>query len=204
MSSSAVIAAVTETLRNRLMGVQVDYPDATVTTRPPHKARTAQSLENQLNLFLYHLAPDMGWRQQGRESGTRKGHLHLPGQGGKTLALNLYYLVTAYGKDDDDIASHQLIGWVLSCFHNNPDLTWEDLRQGSYGNDLKPPADIVRLTPHPLSQEELSKVWAMYGPGVCGPTVAYQVSSVLIPSQSARPPMLPAIELSASPVGGQL
>jgi hypothetical protein len=198
MSDFLAIAAITTTLRNLLaqVAVQANLPDAmvlpdtTVTTRPPHKARSDRTTGNQLNLFLYRLAPDTAWRRRG--GGAKPGTENLSAV--KPVALNLYYLITAYGQNDDDILAHQLIGWVISYFNEYPELNREVMQQNYSGHFLTQQTDKIGVNPYPLSQEELSKLWSAFGRDVCGPTVAYQVSPVLIGGSS-----VPASTLQRGP-----
>ena len=94
-------------LRQRLdRGLNVDVPGTRVTTRPPDQVRDREA--NQVNLFLYQTTPNAAWR-----------NIDLPGRsstgsepaGPPPLALNLYYLVSAYGRDGDDLdpISHRLL-----------------------------------------------------------------------------------------------
>jgi hypothetical protein len=182
MSDYLAIAAVTTTLRNLLMQVtvQANLPDTTVTTRPPHRARSDRTTGNQINLFLYRLAPDTAWRRRSNGSkamGDRPSAV-------KPVALNLYYLITAYGKDDDDILSHQLIGWVISRFNTYIELNQDVIQQNYPEHALVQQTEQIGVNPYPLSQEELSKLWSAFGRDVCGPTVAYQVSPILISGPS--------------------
>src|SRR6516225_3010750 len=105
MSNTFTIAAVTATLRHLLdQGLTTVLPGAKVTIRPPDKARENVT-GNQINLFLYHTLPNAAWRNTG-----------LPvTPSASPLALNLYYLLSAYGQDEDDSdpASHRLLGQAM-------------------------------------------------------------------------------------------
>src|ERR1700712_208569 len=98
MSNSHAIAAVTSTLRSILQTgalAQPDLADATVTIQPLDKARGANT-NNQLNLFLYMVVRNAAW-----VSADMPRQVH-PGEGAfPPLPLNLYYLVTAFGANDD-------------------------------------------------------------------------------------------------------
>src|SRR6266704_5678193 len=105
MSNPRAIAAVTATLRHILDGtmrslLQHVYSDDTelqnilITTKPPDKARDDQN-NDQLNLFLYQVLPNAAWRNMDIPQHLRSGETGIP-----PLALNLYYMLTAYGKDN--------------------------------------------------------------------------------------------------------
>src|SRR5437667_11903702 len=103
MSNALSIAAVTATLRRLLDSINVTIEttlaQADITTRPPDKARDNES-GNQLNLFLYQVLPNAAWRNMDIPQRTKSGESAMP-----PLALNLYYMLTAYGNGNDDILS---------------------------------------------------------------------------------------------------
>jgi hypothetical protein len=178
MSSPTAIAAVTATLRHLLdRGLGADYPGTRVTTRPPDKARD-NSAGNQVNLFLYHTLPNAAWRNRG-----------LPDAAGPApLALNLYYLLTAYGQNDDDAdpTSHRLLGEAMHILHDHAVLDPVAIREALPGNDLHEQAERVRITLQPMSLEELSKLWSTFQTQY-RITAAYEVSVVLIARARGRP-----------------
>jgi hypothetical protein len=174
MSNPLAIAAVTASFRNLLMGVTADLPDAQVTAKPPHKARNSNENGNQLNIFLYQTALNAAWQQKKGANWSQVGKMVKP-----SLALNLYYLLTAYGKNDEDILSHRLLGQAMSILHNHGVFTADEIKAALPGNDLYEQLEQVRITPQPLSLEELSKLWNNFQT-VYSISVAYQVSVVLI------------------------
>ena len=67
MSSALAIAAVTASLRDRLNDGLLDQDlshvgSFTVTAQPPDRITTGGNEVNQLNLFLYQVTPNLGWR----------------------------------------------------------------------------------------------------------------------------------------------
>jgi hypothetical protein len=184
------IAAVSATLRKRLHGAT----GAWVTVRPPDAARTAgDEGRQQLNLFLYHALPNAAWR-----------NLSPPGQGGAfdpglpPLALNLYYLITAYDDLQNEQAAHALLGQAMSLLHDFPVLDRDEIEDAIAGDaDLRDAAlarqfEHVRLTWQPLSLEDLSKIWTG-SQSHFRMSVAYEASVVLIDSKRespAGPPVL--------------
>jgi hypothetical protein len=173
MSNSLAIAAVTATLRYLLdRGLNAEVPGTRLTTRPPDKARDGQS-GNQVNLFLYQTLPNAAWR-----------NLALPGNPGPPpLALNLHYLLSAYGQNEDDPepTSHHLLGLAMRILHDHAVLDPAVIRAALPGNDLHEQAERVRVTPQPLSLEEMSKLWSTFQTPY-RLAVAYEVSVVLIAS----------------------
>jgi hypothetical protein len=165
MSNTLAIGAVTATLRQLLSKVAEPLPldpiadpdlaDATCTARPPDKARSAED-SNQLNLFLYQTAPNAALRNYGMP-GSNQGEASL-----SPLALNLYYLVTAYGKDHDDVLSHRLLGRAMTLLHDHSTLFAVDIEKALPGSGLSAQFDKVRLAPQPMNTEELAKLWATF------------------------------------------
>src|SRR6476620_2781130 len=116
MTGSGVIAAVTAALRRRLeQAAGAELPGTRITTRPLDKARDSQG-GNQVNLFLYLALPNAATRNL--DAGTR-GPAEPPRS---VLALNLNYLLSFYGQDEDDAGphSHRLLGSVMQSLHANP------------------------------------------------------------------------------------
>jgi hypothetical protein len=175
MSNTLAIAIVTATLRNLLMGVTAAIPDTTVTTKPPHKARSGDTLSNQLNLFLYQTVPNAAWRQASRTASAAKAD-NRP----SPLALTLYYFLTAYGRDDDDINAHHLLGEAMGILHAHELLTRAELQAALPGSDgREQQEERIRITPQNLSSEELTRLWGLFQTPYTV-SVAYQVSVVLL------------------------
>ena len=178
------LAPVTTAMRNRLMSVTYDIPDVTITAKPLHKARENRTNGNQINLYLYRVAVDAAWRKKSPIS-RQSGNAQSP----PPMALNLYYLVTAYGRNDDDVLCHELLGQAMRCFHNPAVLKTIEL-ESVLSKDFYADAttskqqhleeiDGIKITPHPLPLEELTKLWSLFQTPYAI-SVAYQVSTVLV------------------------
>lgn len=185
MSNELAIAAVTTTLRNLIsQSIRDELGSGIVTTRPPDKARENGDATNQINLFLYQTQVNAHWRNRDIPTQVR------PGETGRSpLPLNLYYLVTAYGQDNDDIAGHRLLGGVMRVFHDNAILQSGAIRTALAESDLHNQVERVRITPVPMTLEEISKLWTTFQTQYRIST-AYEVSVVLIDSAvPARTPL---------------
>ncbi len=202
MSSWLAIAAVTATIRSLLeQGLNADVAGTTVTTRPPDKARNGTS-GSQVNLFLYHTVLSSGRRNMDVPQRVRAGETGYP-----PLPLNLHYLVTVYyGDNEDDIdtatdanrllGSHRLLGRAMSILHDHPLLGPADI------NAILPPGDrldnpyeeveSVRITPDPLSLDDVSKLWAGFQTQYRMSTT-YEASVVLINSSRPTAAALPVL-----------
>ncbi|HXI26414.1 MAG TPA: DUF4255 domain-containing protein [Pyrinomonadaceae bacterium] len=198
MSSPLAIAAVTAALKDLLNNGLLDHDlsvvgNFSVTALPPDRIATGQNEPNQLNLFLYQVTPNLGWRNVGLP--TRDGNgVRLSAA---PLALDLHYLLSAYGSQD--LNAEILLGYAMQLLHETPVITREQLRTvlgtplpipvdgsllpGPFGAlsavDLADQMELIKISPVFLSTEDLSKMWtamqARYRP-----TMAYHVSVVLI------------------------
>ena len=200
MSDSLAIAAITATLRD-LLQLGLNAENATVITRPPDKVQ-ANASRNHVNLFLYHATVDPHWRNMDVPWKVK------PGETGHTpLPLNLYYLITAYYGESEDgvdtitdqnrlLGSHRLLGRAMSVLHDHPLLDTDAINASLPGSDRSEhPYDQVeriRITPHILSLDELSKVWTGFQTQY-RLSAAYQVSVVLIESSRATRTPLPVL-----------
>lgn len=209
MSSPLAIAAVTATIKDLLNDGLLNHDlsslgSFTVTSLPPDRISTGQTEPNQLNVFLYQVTPNSGWRNSALPSRDAAGtRISNP-----PLALDLHYLITAYGSED--LNAEVLLGYAMSLLHETPVLSRQQLRtvlggvspvDGSiipspFGNlsaeDLADQIELVKITPVFLNTEDLSKLWtsmqARYRP-----SMAYMASVVLIQSEASiksAPPVL--------------
>lgn len=208
MSSALAIAAVTATLKDLLNNGLIDHNlgvvgNFSVTAQPPDRITTGQTESNQVNLFLYQVTPNLGWRNAGLPARNTRGDR----VGAPPLALDLHYLMSVYGAAD--LNAEVLLGYAMQLLHETPVLTRNQLRTSLAGNTVLPPnpqgpfgphvavdladqVEQIKITPVYLSSEELSKLWtsmqARYRP-----SMAYLVSVVLIQRKdgvAAAPPVL--------------
>jgi hypothetical protein len=192
VSNALAIAAVTATLRNLLtQGIQLEpnLVDTTVTTTVPDRARTSGATANQVNLFLYQAVPNVAWRNLDLPTIVRPGETGHP-----PLALNLYYLLTAYGRDDDQSQpfSHELLGRAMSILHDHPVLGAAEIEAALAGNDLFTQVERIRFTLQPLGVEEIYRLWT----GFQTPyrtSVSYEATVVLIDSTLPAVAPLPVL-----------
>jgi Pvc16 N-terminal domain len=191
MSNSLAIAAVTATLQSLLQSnitSDSELSDTKVTILPLDKARHGIS-SNQLNIFLYQVVRNATWTNQDMPRQSKPGERNYP-----PLPLNLYYLITAFGRDDDVAQpfSHRVLGKAMSLLHDYPVFNPEDIKAATSG--LMPEADLdkqiehVRLTLHPTPLDELSKLWTGFA-SQFRLSAAYEVDVTLI--DSLRSPAAP-------------
>lgn len=217
MSSALAIAGVTAVLRDLLNDGMVNRnvsgvlgSTVTVTARPPDRVVPANGTEaTQLNLFLHAVTPNAGWRNERLPSRDASGRVRLTNP---VLALDLHYLISAYGAED--LHTEILLGHAMQLLHETPALDRLAISTAlvpspSVGTSL-PPAlraladcglaeqvESLKVTPEHLSTEELSKLWTAIQAHY-RPSAAYMVSVVLIESASPTHATLPV--LSRGPV----
>lgn len=217
MSSALAIAAVTASLKDLLNNGLMDHDLSTlgsfsVTAQPPDRVTTGTTENNQLNLFLYQVTANPGWRNVDLPSRDRGGlRTATP-----PLALDLHYLLTAYGAQD--LNAEVLLGYAMQVLHDSPVLTRGQLRSalaapapvdgtllpGPFGalsaEDLADQVEMIKVTPVYLGSEDLSKLWtamqARYRP-----SMAYAVSVVLIQSEAGGRAALPVLKRGAEDRG---
>jgi hypothetical protein len=208
MSNALAIASVTAVLKDLLDNAMIDHSvssnvggTVTVTALAPDRIKTGDDESPQLNLFLYHVMPNPGWRNVGLPSRDEYGErlTNAP------LALDLYYLLMAYGKQDFE--AEILLGYATQLLHETPVLTRDAIRKSlaspsPVGGGILPPAlqtlvasdladqvELIKISPQPMTTEEISKLWTAFQ-AKYRPSVAYHASVVLIESTyPARSPL---------------
>ena len=210
MSSALAIASVTRVLKDLLNDGMIDHDvsgtvggNVIVSALPPDRIDvTPANTESRLNIFMYQAVPNTGWNNIGFPSRNSRGdRITNP-----PLALNLHYLLTAYGADE--LHSEILLGYGMQLMHEIPVLGREAIR-----TSLAPPSDLstgglppellalstselaeqieqIKITPMVLNIEELSKLWTTFE-SKYRPTACYMVSVVLIESKKSTKASLP-------------
>jgi Pvc16 N-terminal domain len=192
MSNSLAIAATTATLRNLLLSkvriFDTELADLDVTTRAPDVARKGITVSS-LNVFLYQTIVNAAWRNMDMPRQVRPGETGSP-----PLALNLHYLVTAYGRDDTDgnALSHRVLGGAMSVLHDHSVLGAQEIANALPNNDLAEQIERVRITPLPLSIEEMSKLWTTFQTNY-RISAAYEATVILIDSRNPVKSALPVL-----------
>lgn len=195
MSNPLAIAAVTATLRHLLdEGINAHLPGTTISTKPPDKAFNGS---NCVNLFLYQANANPALRNMDLPHEVKAGE-----SGSPALALDLYYLLTAYGESEEetDPTTHKLLGYAMSILHDHALLGRAEIRDALADNDLHEQFERVRITHQPMSVDELSKLWTTFQTNYRLST-AYQAAVVLIDSSKAKTLPLPVLRRGAEDQG---
>jgi hypothetical protein len=185
--STLTIATVTAVLKNLIENALVSRDvnrsiggDTGVTVMAPDRIATGSEEKPQLNLFMYHVQPSATLRSN-----------RIEGQP-VPLAVELHYLLTAYGSQD--YQTDILLGFALQLMHETPVLSGEkigttlrSMTEGKRGaspslaaltnSDLATLVDQVRITPQFMDADGLSRLWSSLQ-AKSRPSVAYKVSVV--------------------------
>ena len=209
MSNALAIASVSAVLKDLLNNGLIDHDLASalgpvkVSALPPDRVVPASGTEpTQLNIFLHQVSHNAAWRNTALPSRSGAGErLRNP-----PLALDLHYLVTAYGASE--FHAEILLGYAMQLLHETPVLTRDVIRKtletpspitGSVlptafqtlpAAELADQFEQLRIVPQSLSSEEMSRLWAAIQSHY-RPTAAYQVSVVLIESKKRTKAALP-------------
>ena len=194
MSTPSAIATVTALLR-RILHQATD--GANITTKSPGIARDGID-GAQLNLFLYATHVNTAFSNT-----PMLGQVSLGKSGNPPLALILKYLITAYGANDDDISGQELMGHAMSHLHDRPLLGPDDFVGIDPDSDLQNQIERLRITPDPLSLDDMSKLWNSFQSQYRFST-GYEVSVVLIDSARAGRAPLPVLKRGAQDQGAQV
>lgn len=221
MSSALAIAAVTAVLRDllndgliraNLSGV-LGSAAAVSVLAPDRVVPGSASETSQLNLFLYSVTPNMGWRNEGLPSRDVSGKMRLSNA---PLALDLHYLVSAYS--GGDLHAEMLLGVAMQVLHETPVLTRERIRAALVpaGGGAATPAlralaasgladqvELIKVVPEYLTGEDSSKLWSAIQSHF-RPTAGYVASVVLIEANEPTRSPLPVLSRgTVDPVTGR-
>lgn len=218
MSSALAIAGITQILRDLLNDGLVDHDVAaavgtnvTVHARPPDRALTEAGDTPALNVFFYHVEADQAW-----------SNLCLPTRNGAgerlqntPLALDLFYMISAYGAED--LHADILLGHAMQILHEHPGISRAEIQtalspapavaaglppalQALADTGLADQAEAIRIAPHYLSPEEMSRIWTSLQSNY-RPSMAYRVSAVLIEETQAGRGALPVLTIGPDDAG---
>ena len=204
MSNALAIAGTSAVLYQILNNVfgSTSFGSVTVTALAPDIVQTSQNGAPtlQVNLFLHQVTHNAGWRNIDLPSVSADGKSRLRNQ---PLALDLHYLLTAYGKENFE--AEALLGYAVQALHQTPVLARSDILAAlnpppSTGNtnlngslDLAGLADqveMLKVTPASLGREEMAWLWTALKADY-RPTFPFQVTVVLIQAESTTNASLP-------------
>jgi Pvc16 N-terminal domain/IPT/TIG domain len=164
-------------------------PTRGITAVSPDLVTTGPDEQPQLNLFMYYISLNPALRNLGLPSSNA--------QGGRVsnppLALDLHYLVTAYGSGQFD--AEILLAWAMKVFHDTPVVASQTIQAALdtlaaqqqptteasliSGSTLAEQIEHLRITPEVLTTEEIYRLWTAFQ-AAYRPTTALQVSVVVV------------------------
>jgi Pvc16 N-terminal domain len=209
MSNALSIAAVTAVLKDLLENglvkdaIAISVGDVIVTALPPDRISVGGDERAQLNLFLYQITQNRNadWVSQDFRSKQPRQIIESRSTN-PPLALDLHYLLTAYGAKD--FQAELLLGYAMQLLHRIPVLTRNtieaSLKSASTVNtssilsqalgtvsisDLAGEIGQIKICPEFFSMEDTSKLWSSLQTPY-RPSAAYQASMVCINSYDAK------------------
>jgi Pvc16 N-terminal domain/IPT/TIG domain len=197
MSDYLAVGGVTAVLRWLLTNdLTAGGPNAVLTSASgitavsPDLIEAGQNEEPQLNLFMYYTNLNPALRNQDLPSYDADGHRVA----NPPLALNLHYLVSAYGSTQTaQLAAEILLGWAMKVFHDNPVVPAQTIQDALSALATQSSAEAklvsastlagqiehIRITPEALTIEEIYRLWPAFQ-AAYRPSSAFQVSVVVI------------------------
>ena len=190
MTGPLGIAATTAVLRHMLQNALRTanlaslLGDVTVSALPPDRIDVANET-SRLNQFMYQVRRN-ATRSNSESSSFRTAGNRLPDP---PLALDLSYLLSAYGAQE--FFGEILLGYGALLVHQTPVLTRDLVLQTFSGSPLPPDLallagsgldaqeELVSLSIEPMTIEDLSRLWQMFGEKY-RPSVALNAHVVLI------------------------
>jgi len=203
VSSPLAIAAVTAVLQKFLQNSVAKYGlddilngTVKVSAEPPDRILNGNPSPDRINLFLFQATENQAWRHQDLPTRNANGDRMT----NPPLALDLSYLLTAYGSAD--FHAEVLLGHAMSVFHEMPIFTRDAIRaaipapppptlpNALTNADLADQVEQIKIVPQVMSVEEISKIWSALQ-SQYRPTAVYKASVVLIETSKAVRPTLP-------------
>jgi hypothetical protein len=210
LALAAVTAVIKDLLNNGIVAndlASMAGNPVRVTSKAPDLLKAGDDEQAGLNLFLYHTTPNTTIRNNSLPALDSRGdRVSNP-----PLALDLHYLLMAYGKDE--YQAEILMGYAMQQLHETPVLTRGAIRaslsaipslqvsgsmlpaafQALAASDMADQVELVKIVPEPLSVEEISRLWAAFQANHFRLTAGYVASVVLIQSQKSTRASLPVL-----------
>lgn len=203
LSIATVTAVIKNLLENGLVGdaIAASVGDVLVTALPPDRIQVGNDERAQINLFLYQVTQNrnVDWvseefRNRNRSINNNARPTNPP------LALDLHYLLTAYGAKD--FQAEILLGYAMQMLHVSPVISSEVVKNTLVNASLAVTSSVfaqalagisvsnlaerigqIKINSEFLNMEETSKIWSALQTHY-RPSATYQASMVLIESDS--------------------
>lgn len=196
MSNYLAIATVTEAIRQMLeRAIKPDFPEAlneaTVSAVRPNSGATDLPKLG-VNIYLYQVSHNAAFRNADIPTRSSSGAV----QQKPRAALDLHYLFSFYG-EENKLEPQQVMGSVIRTLHASPMLLPKQITHIIETSDFLSESDLdaeierIKLTPLPLTIEELSKIWSVFFQNSYTLSIAYTASVVFIEGKESPAPSLP-------------
>jgi hypothetical protein len=194
VSTYKAVAGVSSSLKVLLRDRMTETAEITIAP-PDVKVDTVTG--RRLNLYLYHLSENAYLKNQ-----EIPGEGHPGAYGHPPLSLDLRYILTAFGASDTgpdaDIEAQWILGDAMRVLHDIAVIT-PDLVEQKKPAPQPPILDVslrgqfeqIKITLHPASLEEISKIWTALPNVNFRRSVLYEVSVTQIQSERPRSLALP-------------
>ncbi len=202
MSDYAAVAAVTETLRFLLLKAAEDAQinGIEITVGRPKDSKNGDPNRPRINIYLYQVEPNASFRNASSPTRDAAGSLYQKPQ----APLNLHYLMSFYGEEPKPQLLLGLTAVTLKAFpFLTPQLIGEAMAALPSGTPKSVAASglgdqsvDIRVSPHKISLDEMSKFWTSFFQVPYTLSMAYDVSVVLLDAQ-----LTPATPLPVKPGG---
>lgn len=209
MSNALSIAAVTAVLKDLLENglvsdsITASVGDVIVTALPPDLITVGTDERAQLNLFLYQVTQNRNVDWVSQEFRSKNSRINKnPRTTNPPLALDLHYLLTAYGAKD--FQAELLLGYAMQLLHRTPTIAGSTIENalknastrntanvfsqalvGVSVSDLAEEIGQIKLSPEFFNMEDTSKLWSALQTHY-RPSASYQASMVLIESNDPQ------------------
>ncbi|MDZ8053477.1 MAG: DUF4255 domain-containing protein [Aulosira sp. ZfuVER01] len=208
MSNALSIAAVTAVLKDLLENglvsdsITASVGDVIVTALPPDLITVGTDERAQLNLFLYQVTQNrnVDWVSQEFRSKSSRINKNLR-SANPPLALDLHYLLTAYGAKD--FQAELLLGYAMQLLHRTSAIATSAIENALKNASTRSTSNVfaqalvnvsvselaeqigqIKLSPEFFNMEDTSKLWSALQTHY-RPSASYQASMVLIESDDS-------------------
>jgi len=204
LALAATSAVLTSLLHEFFTIQEIQLASVMISAKAPDLIPTDQTASSplQVNLFLHQVTPNAAWRNVQLPSLAADGSTRLRNQ---PLALDLHYLLTAYGTNDFE--AEALLGYAVQFLHETPMVARNDIRAMLTPSSGTPPAvgtvslnlagladqlEMLKITPEPLGREEMAWIWTALKADY-RPSFSFQVTVVLIQAENTGVSALPVL-----------
>jgi hypothetical protein len=200
MSNHLAVAATTRTLAH-LLDRELTEDFAAAHAVPGRPDANVGNADPQARIFLYRVEPNAAWRTTALPSRSPTGQVYERPQ----IGLTLHYLVTFVGNEALQ-EPQRILGSVMRTLNSRPVLTRTEIEAMVAAAVLEDPAspmaladlaeqpEVVRVSPLPLTLDELSSLWSSFFQTPYQLSVAYEASVVVLTADDLPTRSLPVRE----------